>query len=156
MKQFKSLARSFKYAASGILKTIRSERNMRIHITVAALIIAFLPFYELSPAEIGLLALTIGSVMSAELFNTAIERAVDLTTTEKKPLAEFSKDAAAGAVLVTAISSVIVGIALFYKPDVFREIISFSKERLWFPALIALMLVSGLIFVFSNFKQDKE
>lgn len=156
MKRFKSLARSFKYAASGIVKTIRAERNMRIHIAVTALIIAFLPFYKLSGVELGILALTIGAVISAELFNTAVERAVDLITTEKKPLAEFSKDAAAGAVLVTAISSVIVGIALFYKPAVFREIISFSNEHLWFLVLIVLILVSGLIFVFSNFKQDKE
>ena len=69
------------------------------------------------------LVLTMAFVVAAELFNTAIESAVDLVTTEYHPLAKAAKDAAAGGVLVAAFSSVIVGLIIF-GPRIWSELIT--------------------------------
>ena len=51
--------------------------------------------------------------MALEMVNTAVEAVVDLVTEERKPLAKFAKDAAAGAVLIAAIMAAIAGMIIF-------------------------------------------
>ena len=60
-----------------------------------------------------ILLFLIGGMLSLELMNTAIERAVDLITKDYHPLAKAAKDAAAGAVFVYALLSVIIGLIIF-------------------------------------------
>ena len=105
---------SFRYAVRGVLHTLRTERNARIH-AVAACIVYFCAWYfDFSLIEYAILTLTVGAVWSAEIFNTAIEALVDLTSPERHPLARIAKDTAAGAVLVTALLAAIVGCLLFW------------------------------------------
>lgn len=104
---------SFYHALEGILAAVRTEAHLRFHTAVAVLITIFAAFYGLTRAEWAVLAVTIGTVISAELMNTAVERAVDTATSEKVPSAKVAKDAAAGGVLVSAAVSVAVGICLF-------------------------------------------
>ena len=104
---------SFYHAFCGIIASVRSEAHLRFHIMIAVLISIFAYFYRLDAFGWALLLLTIGAVISAELFNTAIEKAVDTATSEIMPSAKLAKDAAAGAVLVLAVCSIFVGIALF-------------------------------------------
>lgn len=86
---------------------------MRVHFT-AALFAVFVGWQlGLSAAEYAVLALTIGMVLVAELMNTAIEAVVDLAAPEFHPLAKRAKDVAAGAVLVSSIIAVIIGLFLF-------------------------------------------
>ena len=89
-------------AGSGIWQAIRQERNLRFHLAAAALVLYGRSFYSFSAAEDAALFLTMGSVIAAELVNTAVERAVDLCCPRPNPLAKLAKDAAAGAVLVLA------------------------------------------------------
>ena len=113
------LYKSFGYAFQGIGNTIRSERNIKIHLTVMTLVIVFGIFLHLSVTEWFVCLILFGQVISLELVNTAIEAAVDLATKEKHPLAKKAKDAAAGAVLVSAIFAAIIGLIIFIPKGTF-------------------------------------
>lgn len=114
IRMFLSIFRSFGYAFQGIFRTVLRERNFRIHIVavVAVSIFAF-ALYGVTDTQAILLILTYGMVLSAELMNTALEKAVDLISPDKHPLAKLAKDAAAGGVLIAAIAAVVVAVLLF-------------------------------------------
>lgn len=86
------------------------------------LVIAAAFILKVSKDEFCILVLTIGCVWTAETFNTAVERVVDLVTLERKPLAKAAKDLAAGAVLILAISSVVIGLVIFL-PKIYHLIV---------------------------------
>lgn len=104
---------SFYHAVCGFLKAIKTEAHLRFHIMIAVLISIFAYFYGIDIMQWAVLCLTIFAVIGAELFNTAIEQAVNTATAEIMPSAKFAKDASAGAVLVLAVMSVFVGVCLF-------------------------------------------
>lgn len=108
-----TLASSFRYAGEGIVNTVKSERNIKIHLTMTALVIFFGVFLKISVMEWCICLTLFGLVLALELGNTAIEAVVDLVTEEKRPLAKKAKDAAAGAVLVAAINAAIAGLIIF-------------------------------------------
>ncbi len=108
------LYKSFEYAFEGIITTMTHERNMQIHCTVAVLVIIFGIILKISLLEWAFCVLLFALVISLELVNTAIEAVVDLVTKEKQPLAKKAKDAAAGAVLVSAINAAIIGGVIFF------------------------------------------
>ncbi len=110
----------FKYAGEGLLYAIRTQRNFRIHL-FAALFVTLLSFWlRLPPRDWALLVLTIGIVLVAEMFNTAAEVLVDLVSPDYHLLAKHVKDLAAGAVLVMALVSVVVGLAILGPPLLWR------------------------------------
>ena len=113
MNKNKSFLKSLQCASLGLAKPFVTERNMRIHFSVANLIIVFAHFYGLAKTEWAILFLAIGLVITAELVNTAVESAVDTATSEISQTAKTAKDTAAGAVLFAAIISVAVGCFLF-------------------------------------------
>lgn len=108
-----SFLRSFGHAFDGIGATIASERNMKIHVTAAVLVVLAGLFFGLSWEEWFACGIVIALVLAFELINTALEATVDLVTEERRPLAKKAKDAAAGAVLVVSLASVAVGVRIF-------------------------------------------
>jgi len=107
------LMSSFSFAFSGILLALRKERNMRIHF-ISSIIVLLVSFYfSITKIEWVFILFTIGGMFALEIMNTAIERVVDLVTAEYHPLAKQAKDLAAGAVLVYAALSVVIGIVIF-------------------------------------------
>ncbi|WP_026666217.1 diacylglycerol kinase family protein [Butyrivibrio sp. FC2001] len=108
------LYKSFGYAFEGIFNTIFYERNMQIHSLVTVLVVIFGIILKISLIEWFICMLLFAIVLSLELVNTAIEAVVDLVTEEKKPLAKKAKDAAAGAVLISAIFAAIMGGIIFF------------------------------------------
>ena len=104
---------AFRYAISGIVYCIRSERHMKIHLVAALGALGLSWRYELSGIELGVLLLTIAGVITAEMFNTALEVLVDKVSPEFHPLAKAAKDAAAGAVLIQAVAALGVAYVLF-------------------------------------------
>ena len=112
--QFKKLVDTFNNAINGIINTVRTERNMKIHLVAAILVLIACFFFDISRVEFLILVITITMVMSAEVVNTAIEAVVDMSTNYYHPLATIAKNAAAGAVLITAINAVIVGYVIFW------------------------------------------
>lgn len=110
----KKLIDSLNYAIEGIIYSIRTQRNMKIHMLVTTLVLTATFFYDLSKVEILIITTTITSVIVAEMINTAVECAIDATTNFYHPLAKIAKNVAAGAVLVTAINSMLVGYVIFW------------------------------------------
>ena len=107
------LMSSFSFAFSGILLALRKERNMRIHF-ISSIIVLLVSFYfSITKIEWVFILFAIGGMFALELLNTAIERVVDLVTADYHPLAKQAKDMAAGAVLVYAALSVVIGIVIF-------------------------------------------
>lgn len=109
-----SLIESFAYAFQGIGNTILHERNMQIHCCVSVLVVIFGFILHISLTEWLLCIVLFGLVMSLELVNTALEATVDLVTNERRPLAKKAKDAAAGAVLMSAIMAAVIGGIIFF------------------------------------------
>lgn len=113
MDSHQSLAKSFKYALEGILFSIKHNRNLRIHIVVAFLVILASLFFRVNAFEMGILGVMIVLVICLEMINTAIEEMVDLITQEHRQQAKIAKDVSAGMVLVVSAGSVIVGFLIF-------------------------------------------
>lgn len=108
-----TLPSSFRYAFAGLFYVVRSQRNFRIHLTAGALAAALAVLLALRPLEWAVLVTMITLVLTCEMFNTVVEAAVDLASPGYHPLAKVAKDVAAGAVLVTALGAVVVGLFLF-------------------------------------------
>ncbi len=123
MQGSSDLLTSFKHAFSGVWYVLRTQRNARIHMTVALVVIALGLWLGLSYTEWAIIVLTIGLVLAAESFNTVAEAAVDLATAERHPLAKIAKDVAAGAVLLVAITAVVVGL-LILGPPLWRALLA--------------------------------
>jgi undecaprenol kinase len=113
MRSWRAFLKSFAYAGQGIAHGFRTQRNMRVEAAIAAIIIIAGIFLKITAVEWAVIFVCIGMVLSAELVNTVTELAVDLLTQRYHPMAKLAKDAGAGAVLITALASVAVGIAIF-------------------------------------------
>lgn len=109
----KALIKSFGYALKGMLTALREERNMRIHVVAIGVVTVAGIYLGLSAIEWAILALTIGSVISFEMVNSAIEAMVDHVQPEFHKDAGRIKDLAAGAVLVAAIVATVIAIYIF-------------------------------------------
>ncbi len=105
--------KSFRHATDGIAHAVKTERNFRIELALAALSIVFAVFLPLTWAERLIVFLTIGIVLSLELFNTAFEHLMDMLSPQFHEKVKIIKDIAAGAVLVSSVSAAIVGIWIF-------------------------------------------
>ncbi len=112
-----NLAKSFYFAAMGILYTFRTQRNFRIHLIMTIVAVGLGLGLGCSPVEIVLISLTCGLVLALELLNTALEAVVDLTVgRDYHHLAKIAKDCAAGAVLMAALTSLGVAALLLLPP----------------------------------------
>ena len=104
---------SFGFAWQGITYVLRTQRNARIHLAIACLVLAAAILLRLSAGELATLLLCMMMVFTAEMMNTVVEAVVDLVTLEYHPGAKIAKDVAAGAVLVSAGGAVLVGMLIF-------------------------------------------
>jgi diacylglycerol kinase (ATP) len=108
-----SLIDSFNFAIEGLIHVLRTHRNMRIHFAVAIVVLVAAVWKGVNRFELIALLLAITFVLVAEMINSAIEQAIDLSTTSFDPLAKLAKDIAAGAVLIAAVNAVAVGYLVF-------------------------------------------
>jgi len=109
----KKRLQSFAYAFRGIRVVFGTEANMQIHIVITILVIVCGIAFSISLTEWMFCLLCIGLVVGAEMINTALENVVDLASPGQHPLAGKAKDIAAGAVLICAIISVLIGLLIF-------------------------------------------
>ena len=110
---FKSLA----YALSGIRAAFKSEQSFRIHTIALVIAVAMGAYLELSRAAWGFVIFAVGFVLTAELFNTAIERLGDEAANgQQKQVIKKAKDIAAGAVLISALTALVIGILFLLVP----------------------------------------
>lgn len=108
--------KSFAVAISGIGFALRTQSHMRFHTVAAALACTLAFIVSLEPLEWAIILISIALVISAEMLNTAIEQVVDLASPGIHPVAKVAKDVAAGAVLITAFISAIIGLLILGPP----------------------------------------
>ena len=111
--------KSFSDAYHGITLAFRSEVHFKIHLFFTCFAIGAGFVFSISAVEWGLILLVIGFVWASEMVNTAVERSVDMITTDYHPLAKQAKDISAGAVLIAAFISVLIGLIVFL-PKIFH------------------------------------
>ena len=110
---WKARLKSFVYAWEGIVSFFRWEHNAQIHLAITFLVLVLSVTLGVNKWEAISVVFSIAFVWIAEMFNTAIEKAMDFITLEKHPQIKLIKDISAGAVLIAAIAAVIVGCFIF-------------------------------------------
>ncbi len=103
----------FGHAFRGLWYALRTQRNARVHVSVAILAILLGIVLRISAVEFAMVFVAITGVFLAEMFNTVFELCVDLASPDYHPLAKIAKDVAAGAVLLSAMLSVVIGLFVF-------------------------------------------
>ena len=119
----KNFFQSLKNALNGIKFVWKYGSNIKVQVVFVILAIILGLILKISLTEFAILVLTIFIVLICEVLNTAIEKVVDLYTLEYNEIAKIVKDVAAGAVTISAVMSVIIGIILFL-PKLINFIIS--------------------------------
>jgi diacylglycerol kinase (ATP) len=142
-----SLVESFNYAFEGIIHVLRTQRNMRIHFSLAVLVLIGALVTGVDKFELVALLIVIGFVLIAEMVNTAIEGAIDVATTSFDPMAKLAKDIAAGAVLIATVTAVAVGYLVFADRvrDPSLRLLDDLREAPFEVTLIALVLTVMLV-----------
>ena len=112
LKRKNNLVKSFGYAASGVVQA-GSERNFKVDVVAAVAVFAACALLQVPAWGWAVVAMCVGVQLAMETVNTAIEAIVDLASPEIHPLAKRAKDCAAGAALITACASVVVGLIVF-------------------------------------------
>ena len=102
-----------RWAARGIARAVRGERNFRVHLTIALVVVIAAAALAISPSQWCLLALCIATVLAAEMFNTAIEHLARAITPEHNASIRDALDMSAGGVLVAALGAALVGAVVF-------------------------------------------
>lgn len=144
----RGLFESFNYAIEGLVHTLKTQRNMRVHFAVGIAVIIIGIYLNLDRIDIILLLSAITLVFVAEMFNTSIELAVDIFTKEFHHLAKMAKDIAAGCVFISVVYAVIVGYLVFFNST---EVLNLSNGLLkirqspWHVTFITLILVFALV-----------
>ena len=114
-KVSKDLLTSFRYATKGLAYGLLTQRNFRVHLLLGGITFVLGLWLQLSAAYLAIMTLTVASVLVLELINTSIEAVVDLSIGRRfHPLAGIAKDCAAAAVLVAAITSLVVASLLLF------------------------------------------
>ena len=109
----KARLKSFRYAFEGLNSFFSTQHNALIHLLMTLLAFSAAVFYNVTRTEGIAIALAIGFVWTAELFNTAIEKMADMISKEYRPEIKFIKDVSAAAVLFAATTALITGAIVF-------------------------------------------
>lgn len=105
--------KSFSYALHGLLIFFKTQHNAWIHLTASAMAVTAGFYFELGSSEWCWIALAIGLVFIAEIFNTALEFLCDVVSPQIHPQIKIVKDVAAAAVLMAAIAAAVIGSIIF-------------------------------------------
>jgi len=112
-RRARTLLESFNFAVEGIIHVVRTQRNMRIHLLAAVIVLVAAIGVGVSKLELIALLLAIAFVFITEMINSALEQAIDVATTSFDPLAKLAKDVAAGAVLIATVNAIAIGYLVF-------------------------------------------
>jgi diacylglycerol kinase len=107
---------SLQHAWAGVIFTVRTQRNAKIHLVAGVLVISLAVWLRRTPLEFSILVLTVGGVIAGETINTTVEAIVDLLSPEWHESAKVAKDAAAGGVLILSLAAIAVGVFILGPP----------------------------------------
>ena len=109
----KNFFEALKNSCNGLVYAIKEQKNLKIQLFIAFLVIIFSAVLQINKIEMILICMVICFVIFAEILNTAIEKTVDLVTEEYNEKAKLAKDVSAGAVVIASINAIIVGLIIF-------------------------------------------
>lgn len=158
MQDLKKFIKGFKYAGEGVVNTIITERNMRVHIVCMIYmysILALTDWFTLTRGDWALIFIANAIVLSGELVNTALESVVNLVSPDYHPLAKKAKDAAAGAVLVGAIFAVCVGLCVLFQKDAFIAMFNYFKTHTAMLIVFVISFLIACVFMLKGFPKKK-
>lgn len=139
--------KGFGYAFRGFANCISTQRNMRVHIVIAAYVLAFARFFQMTAEKWAALIIIISMVLCLEMINTAIENICDLYSTKYNQKIKIIKDIAAGTVFICSIASVAVAVFFFWQPDTWLYILMrLASNPLLFTFFI-LTVVFCILFI---------
>lgn len=154
----KGFVHSVNAALEGVVHTLKTERNMRLHFLVGFFVLIAGIYFNITGVEFMLLCFSVTFVLVSEMFNTVVEHAIDLIKSKYHPKAKIIKDIAAGAVFVSSINAAIMGYLLLFR----RYISGFIngafyivKQSSWHVTLIILLLVIGLVLLIKIIRKEK-
>jgi diacylglycerol kinase len=136
----RAFLRAFPFAWNGLVESVASQRNMRVHVAAGLLACAFAAVAPLSAAERALLVALAAAVLAAEAANTAVEALVDLRAPGQDERARIAKDAAAGAVLALAAASLAVAATIVVER---AQALWQARADLALPALLAALAAAA-------------
>jgi len=113
MSYFKKRIQAFGYAFNGLFAAIKTETHLKIHLLTTLLVVIAGIYFKLSKTEWIAIIICCGTVIAAELFNSAIEQLCDFVSPAKNHKIKFIKDVSAGAVLVLSLMSICVAVFIF-------------------------------------------
>jgi diacylglycerol kinase (ATP) len=144
-----TLLQSFNHAFEGLVFAFRNQRNVRVHFGLALLVLVASLFFELSRVELLAVFAAVTFVLVAEMFNTALEAAIDLFTDEHDPRAKVAKDLAAGGVLVAAVNALLVAYFVFADKaaDLSLNLLSVVRRTPSHLTFVAFLIVVLLVIV---------
>lgn len=141
-------------ALFGVLRTVKNERNMRIHLCFAFYVISASFVCNISSGQWRSVLLCIALVLSLECINTALERLCNAVHPDKSPEIRAAKDAAAGAVLIAALVSAVVGCKIFFNMERLFVAFAFIIAYPVIFALLLLTLIPAALFVRGHSKGE--
>jgi diacylglycerol kinase (ATP) len=113
--QFSLSARlkSFRYAAQGFLYIVRYEHNARIHLFISGVVLIMGFLLHIKRLEWVLVLLCMGFVLTAEMFNTTIEKLSDIVSPQRNEQIRVIKDVSAAVVLLSSFIAMLAGLIVF-------------------------------------------
>ncbi|WCK53464.1 diacylglycerol kinase family protein [Aneurinibacillus sp. Ricciae_BoGa-3] len=160
MNEWRRLKKSFGYALAGIQYTVKTQRNMQIHVIVAILVLLSGFWLQIPRGDVLLVFFSVFLVLIMETINTAVEKVVDLAANGKvHPLAKVAKDVAAGAVLFSAILAACTGFIVYAEP--LWQFVNGARIRLplderggWPLIIVSALLVTFLLWIYVRRGKD--
>jgi diacylglycerol kinase len=160
MNEWQRLKKSFGFALAGIQYTVKTQRNMQIHVIAAILVLLSGFWLQIPRGDVLLVFFSVFLVLIMETINTAVEKVVDLAVDGKvHPLAKIAKDVAAGAVLFSAILAVCTGFIVYAEP--LWRLLNGARIRLplderggWPLIIISALLIVFLLWIYIRRGKD--
>jgi diacylglycerol kinase len=114
MFNIKKFLKSVKFAFKGIFSIYKTEQNFRFQIFASFFVIFLMIFFKISLREVIVLILMISFVLIMEIINSAFEKIADMFKPRIHVYAEIVKNIMAGAVLISSLTAIVIGIIIFY------------------------------------------
>ena len=148
-------------AVNGIIYAATTQRNIKIQLVLAVIVMVLCLFYGLNTTEFLYLVFAVFMVIFAEMINTAIETVVDLFVDVYHPKAKIAKDVAAGAVVLAACNALIVGYFIFFKEENLKAISdsifnNMVKSPLHLAFVAIILVIIGVIAIKASCSKKKE
>ena len=137
MKRIQYYIKKFQFALSGIRYAMREDRSTKLQFLIGLFALFLSVALKISAIEFVLVSIAVTLVIFAEMFNSALEAIADYATRnslERHILIQIAKDLGAGAVLITSLNALVIGLAIFL-PKILRLLfnLNFNPIKIFFP-----------------------